>query len=346
VEGILAAPLAQRAGELTGLAVTAEHLICLCARLFERCDTAPSRVRDDGEFFYRFLEKAGEFTAVAGERQYFMGELALITGVVCRHTSRWDESRLWFDRAESGFRRTASSLGGISRLAYQRLALQMEERHVDAVLEFARPLAEELLGLGMPEEALKCRFLEGVALMESNRVLESVEVFEKARQDAERLRSEKLLGSACVNLSHLYGMMANSAKAIEASRMAIPILLRLNDRVALAKVQWGLARLFRETGQLTASIQAYRTARREFEQIGMRADEAALGLVIADLLLETGRDQEAMREILAVLPIIDELKMVPERVAALSLLRESLRQQKINRQALRDLQDFFEETKK
>jgi len=50
-----------------------------------------------------------------------------------------------------------------------------------------------------------------------------------------------------------------------------------------------------------------------------------------------------MREVLAALPIIDELKMVTEGVAALSLLRESLRQQKINRQALRDLHGYFED---
>jgi hypothetical protein len=140
-------------------------------------------------------------------------------------------------------------------------------------------------------------------------------------------------------------MMGDSENAIEASRKAIPVLTRLNDRVALAKVQWGLATLLREVGQTAASIDAYRTARQQFHRIGMRADEAALGLVVADLLLESGKDQEAMREILAALPVIDELRMVPEGVAALSLLRESLRHPKINRQALRDLHGYFEDLK-
>ena len=38
--------------------------------------------------------------------------------------------------------------------------------------------------------------------------------------------------------------------------------------------------------------------------------------------------------------------MVPEGVAALSLLRESVRHQKINRQALRDLHGYFEDIQK
>jgi hypothetical protein len=39
------------------------------------------------------------------------------------------------------------------------------------------------------------------------------------------------------------------------------------------------------------------------------------------------------------------LKMVPEGMAALSLLRESVRHQSVNRQALRDLHGYFEDLK-
>jgi len=222
----------------------------------------------------------------------------------------------------------------------------MEERQLETVLEMAPPLIETLKGLGMPEEALKCRFLEGLALMESSQLEESVVVFQEICREAEQLGSEKLLASSYGNLTHIYGMLGDSAKALDSSRRAIPLLRRLDDRVALAKVQWGIATLLRELGQISASVDTYRSAQQEFGRIGMRADVAALSLVVADLLLESGKDQEAMREVLAALPIIDELKMVPEGVAALSLLRESLRHQKINRQALRDLHGYFEEIKK
>jgi tetratricopeptide (TPR) repeat protein len=342
-EKILRTPFLERLSKIAELRLEdPETLLAITDLLRDRRDTLPAEVRAEAEFFYRFLEKPRRKVGLFDERQYFLGELALIAGTACRHLSRWDEARLWFDRAESGFRHTANAVGELSRLAYQRLALRMEERQLDAVLELAPPLAESLTDLGMPEEALKCGFLEGLALMESDRLPESVEVFQRICREAAELGSEKLLASAYGNLTHVYGMMGDSAHAIEASRLAIPVLKRLDDRIALAKVQWGLATLLREIGQLPASIEAYRTAQREFGQIGMRADVAALSLVVADLLLETGREHEAMREVLAALPVIDELKMVPEGVAALSLLRESLRQQKINRQALRDLHGYFE----
>ena len=343
---ILATPYSDRAPNASELHLEEpETLLALAFFLRQGLDTSPGTVRDEAEFLYRFLEKPRRPIGLFDERDYFLGELALIAGTACRQLSRRDEARLWFDRSESSFRHTASAFHELSRLAYQRLALRTEEREFDAVMELAPPLAETFESISMPEEALKCRFLAGLALMESDRLPEAIEVFEDICCEANMLKSEKLLGAAYANLTHIYGMMGDSDGAIEASRKAIPVLTRLDDKVALAKVQWGLAALLREIGQIPASIEAYRVAQREFRRIGMRADVAALSLVVADLLLERDQDVEARREILSALPVLDELKMVPEGVAALSLLRESTRQQRINRQALRDLHGYFENLK-
>jgi len=195
----------------------------------------------------------------------------------------------------------------------------------------------------MPEDALKARFLEGLALMEGQRLAEAAGVFEEIVREAESIGAEKLLGTAYCNLTHSHAMQGNTAEAIEASKRAIPILKRLDNRIDLAKIQWGLAVLLRETGQVAASVETYRSAQKDFEQIGMRADVAALHLVIADLLLELGQDGVALQSVLEAMPVIQELKMVPEGMAALQLLRQSLREKTIDRAALRELHGFFEE---
>ena len=64
---------------------------------------------------------------------------------------------------------------------------------------------------------------------------------------------------------------------------------------------------------------------------------------VADLLLEVGEDSLALSTIVSALPIIDEYQMVPEGMAALSLLRESVRQNEVNRAALRELHGYFDE---
>src|SRR5262245_21065638 len=322
-----------------------ETLLSLCGILRDKREASPASVRDEAEFLYRFIESPRREIGLFDEREYFLGEFALLAGTACRHLSRRDEAYIWFDRAEAGFRHPINAAGDLSRLGYQRLAERFEERQIAVVLELLPSLIESFRSLEMHEDALKCRFLEGLALMETDELRASITTFEEICREAEDMGNARLVASAYANLTHVHGMMGNAEAAMEASSRAIPILRHLDDRIALAKVQWGLATLLRETGQLTASIEAYRKAQQEFEAIGMRADIAALNLVVADLLLEMGRGREALAEIGAALPVISELKMAPEGMAALSLLRESARRQEINRQALRELHGYFEELK-
>jgi len=343
-ERVLATPISDRFANVVSLELEdPETLLSLCDLLRDRLESSPGAVRSEAEFLYRFIQTPQRDIGLFDEREYFLGETALLAGTACRQLSRREEARLWFDRAEAGFRHTVNPAGDLSRLGYQRLAVRLEERQMDEVLELLPPLVESFQNLEMHEEALKCRFLEGLVLMETDELQRAIDLFTDICQEAEALESSRLLASAYGNLTHVYGMMGDAEGAIAASSKAIPVLRQLGDRVALAKVQWGLATLLRETGQIPAAIEAYRQAQEQFEAIGMRADIAALNLVVGDLLLELGRDSEALHEISAALPVISELKMAPEGMAALSLLRESTRRQEINRGALRELHGYFQE---
>ncbi|HEY7573632.1 MAG TPA: hypothetical protein VIB08_00545 [Thermoanaerobaculia bacterium] len=341
---VLEVPIAERDARAADLRLEdPDVLLSLCGRLRGRMDAEPSTIRDEAEYLYHFVRTPDRAIGLFDERDYFLGEFGLLAGTACRQLSRREESRLWFDRAEVGFLHTVNAVSDLARLNYQRLALRMEERSLDTVLEMAPALVESFRKLAMPEDAVKARFLEGLALMECERLTEAVHAFEQIAEEAQSVGSEKLVALAYANLTHIHGMRGDSERAIEASRLAIPVLTRLDDRVGLAKVHWGLARLLRETGQIAAAVEAYRTAQQAFDRIGMRADVAALSLVIADLLLELGQEAPATRIVLDALPAIQELRMVPEGMAAMQLLRESLREQRIDRPALRELHGYFEQ---
>jgi tetratricopeptide (TPR) repeat protein len=309
-------------------------------------DTSPAATKREAEFFYRYVESPKREVGLFDERVYFLGEFALMAGTACRYLSMGNDARLWFDRSESAFRQSVSATADLSRLAYQRLALRMAERELEAVLELAPSLIESFAKLGMREDELKVRFLQGLAMMESERVPEAIELFEEIRRVAIDLHAEKLIGLADVNLTQLYGLHGDSARAIEASRRAVPMLTRVGDRVGLARVQWGLGILLRERGDLQASIQAYSAAQDQFRELEMKADIAAIDLVIADMCLEQGRDTEALAFVARALPVLDEFEMVPEGMAALALLRESVRQRRLNHSALRELHGYFDEIRR
>lgn len=331
----------ERASELT--LAEPEVLLQVAALVRAQLNTDAAAARREATFFYKFVRETDQKIGLFDEQEYFIGEFALAAGVACRQLSLREEAKLWFDRAEAGYRHTVNAVGDLSRLAYQRLALRMEERQLDAVLELAPSLVRGFAKLGMRQDEIKARFLEGLALMESERFEESVAEFHQIVERATEAGSERLVAEAYGNLTHAYGLMGDPENAIRCSQAAIPVLERLHDRFAVAKVRWGLANLLRKRGQTEAAIQAYRAAQRGFTEIGMRADVAALNLVVADLQLEIGDEAGALQSTLAALPVLDELQMVPEGMAAFALLQESIRHQRVNRQALRELHGYFDE---
>ena len=351
-ECLLAAPVPERARKTAELyGDDPEILYTVFEILRERWETAPARVREDAEYFYRFLERVprrekGQWKTgllVLDERVYFLGEAALIAGTTCRDLSLREEAWQWFRRAENWFLSTRGAEINLSRLSYQRLALLTEERRFGEVLELLPALIESFEEKELDEDALKCRFLEGNILKEMGHLRKAVAVFREIVEGARALKkSENLVATAQYNLVQLHAELDEPEQALAASGEAIPLLRRSGNRIGIAKLQWGLGMLYRRRGNSAAAIEAFRSAQMEFEDIQMRADVAALHLIIADLLLDAGQDREARSEIQAALPAIDELKLVPEGIAALSLLRQSLQGQRINHQALRDVHGYFD----
>lgn len=342
-ERVFGTPIPERAEKAKELLLEEPSTVLfLLGRLNEMGQSSPAQVRDEAEFLYWFLLRPKRKIGVLDERAYFIGESALLAATACRFLSRRDEARRWLDRAEAGFRLSSTHVEDLSRLSYQRLALYIEERRFEEVLELIPELFDTMVDHEMGEDAVKTRFLEGIALRETGKLKEAVEVFNKICEWARSLKNgENLLALAYVNLTQIHAALGETDRAVTEAREAAPILRRLNNFFGLAKLQWGLGDALRAQRNLPAAIQAYREAQKEFGELGMRADGAALHLVIADLLLDLAQDRQAEWEVHAALPVLEQEKMVPEGLAAYGLLRESVRRRQINRQALRDLHGFF-----
>lgn len=316
----------------------------LCQLIEERISASPAKAFEDARWAYTFLDDNPSAHAfLFDEREYYLGELALLTGIAARLMGQREDSRAWLDRAETWFLLTVNSAGEIARLTYQRLALKIEDRNFADVERLALPLAEVFFRAGSKEHALKSRFLYGVALRETGNLAEALTTFEQILGEAKKIGSSKLVENALVILIQIHSQYGDAPKALALAHEATPVLRASNNRMLLGKLQWGLADLLRSKAELSQAVAAYRAAQQEFREIGLRADAAALHLVIADVLLELGHERQAEWEIRAALPAIEELKMVPEGFAAMSLLRESLRRRSIDRQALRKLHGYFEE---
>lgn len=342
-ERVLATPLPERAARGKELLLEEPSTILwLLHRLNELRESEPANVREEAEFLYCFLRKPKRKIGVLDERTFFLGEAALVATIVCRLLSRRDEAYRWLDRSEAGFRLSAKHVEDLSRLTYQKLALYVEERRFDEVLDLVDDLFDTFVNCEMAEEAIKTRFLQGAALRETGKLEEAIEVFEKIREWCRSLADgEKLFAMAANNLVLLYAAVRKPEQALCLAQEAAPVFRRLNNVFGLAKLHWAVGDALRAQRKLAEAIRTYREAQSEFAGLGMRADVASLHLVVADLLLELGQEPQAEWEVRAALPVITEEKMVPEGFAALSLLQQSVKARKLDRRALRELHGFF-----
>jgi tetratricopeptide (TPR) repeat protein len=324
-----------------------ETLLPLFDNLRTRLEVEPNVVYEEIKVLYDFLQsEKPQYPLDAfllDEREYFLGEAARIAGTASRNLSLREDARRWLDIAEGWFLLTENAAGNIAKVTYQRLAIRVEERDFAPVMELLPQLQGGFEKLGMHEDYLKARFLEANILRETDRQPQAIEIFNEVVLEAVSLRNDFLLSHAYVNLVQLNALLGQATEATSIAAKAAPILRGLGNRIGLAKLYWGLGYLHQSQSNSSGAIEAFRSSQREFAEIGMRADVAAVQLLIADLLLDAGHDKQAEWEIRQALPIIDEYKLVPEGFAALTLLRESLRRQKIDRQALRSLHGYFEE---
>ncbi|MEO8430052.1 MAG: hypothetical protein ABI592_00990 [Acidobacteriota bacterium] len=340
---ILALPPEERDGPAIEKAMEEpELLLAVCASLRCRLETGPAEVRDEAEFFYKWIDVPERTVGVFDEKEYFLGETALLAGSASRILFRRDEARRWFDRSETAFRHTVNAIADWARVAYQRLALRTEEREFEEVLELLPSLVETFRKLGMSNEALKCRFLEGVIDLNTQRYDKAVCLFREISVEARRLKNESLLAVACNNLVSLQGLLGHSEEALEQAQETLKVFQQLDNRVGLAKLQCGIGILMRTRGNLAGAIEAIRAAKEGFVALQMRSDVATMSLLLADLELDTGDERGAIRELLTALPVIQAENMVPEGMAAWSLLQESVRHRRVDRDALRQLHGYFE----
>lgn len=317
----------------------------VCLLLRDLWETSPARVAEEASCLYAWVANPEHAFGLFDERDYFLGETALIAGTAYRFVGRLDEAERWLDRADAGFRHTVNPAPLLANVAYARLSARYVAGEYPYVLELLPSLAASFRKLRMELEAAKCRFLEAKALIQLGEVQESLPLLASLRESQEVRRDTGLLGHVLAHLGNCYGSVGQFDRAAEMYEEALPVVRESNKPAFLAELKWCIGDTYRSQNQLTKAVEAYRAAQKDYRGTGMGMYVAILSLVTAETLLSLGRLREAEWEILAALPTIEEQKMVPEGFAAVALLRESVRRRQTDPNALRELREHLQANK-
>jgi tetratricopeptide (TPR) repeat protein len=317
-------------------------LLAVCSALRDRIDLSAGAVFSETSELYAAMAKPEREIGAFDEKEYFLGETALLAGTSARVLGKRSESELWLDRSEAGFRHTINPSPLLASVTYQRLALRCESGRYAEVVELAPLLASSFKKLGMLREESKCHFLEGLALKQSGDHEAAIAKFESVCAAMRSLGEPSLVSLALINLADIRAAEGDDELALVAYNEAIPLLEKANRPTTIAHLQGVVGETLRRQGRLVPAIEAYRAAIRTYAALEMSTWVAYLRVVLAQTLLQAGQHREAEWEILAALPTIDEQGMVPEGFAAVALLRESVRQRKTDPKALLELREYLQ----
>lgn len=317
-------------------------VLAICSSLRDDANTAPSRVAEEASRLYRNLSAFGPEVGFFDERDYFLGESALIAGGSYRLLGHREDTELWLDRADANFRHTLNPSPMLARVAYIRLALRYDMRRYSDVLELLPSVALTFEKFGMDQELSKCRFLEAVSLKDLGRDEEAMVALDLLASGREVRCEDGLRGMALVNLGDLHGKHEAFELALSKYTEALPMLQSAKRFIALADLKAMVGDTLRRMGRVEASLSAYRESVSDYCSLAIATRAAYARILLAEALVQAGRFKEAEWEVRAALPTIDQERMVPEGFAALALLQESVRLRKTDPKALLEVREYLQ----
>src|SRR5262249_23840407 len=292
----------------------------------------------ESALLYRWVLGQSSLDVVFDEREYLLGETALIAAKSSRFLGKLMDAERWLDRSEAAFRHVVNPAPSLAAVTFERLAIRFTSGRFDETLELVPSLKSSFKKLGMFLDHAKTQFLEAVTLRAIGDTEKHFDVLQSMDRDPVVQDCPSLHGQVLVHIgNHEANIGAFGAAALTYER-ALPVVLRGKRPVALCELKWAIGDAYRGQGSFVRALESYRAARKDYQDLGFGSFVIQLSLVIAETLLTLKRDREAEWEILSALPTINEEKMMPEGLAAMSLLRESARRRKTDTDALHALQ--------
>ncbi|MGH9425060.1 MAG: hypothetical protein ACRD2L_01960, partial [Terriglobia bacterium] len=96
----------RRSAEGTAFLAYADVLVAVTRTLRDLRNSEPSMVKEHSVFAYRWLEEDEARGGLFDERDFFMGEFALLAATSSRLLGQREEAERWIDRADTAFRHT------------------------------------------------------------------------------------------------------------------------------------------------------------------------------------------------------------------------------------------------
>jgi tetratricopeptide (TPR) repeat protein len=314
--------------------------MAICRELRALWDIEPARVADEAIDAYRWIENTDQL-GVFDERDYFLGDLALIAGTACRHLGRLDEAEVWLDRADAAFSHTVHPAPNLANVRYARLALHLARARYLHVVDLAPALLDTFERLSMAREALKCGLVHGLALKCLGRRAEGLQVFERLAASAEAQGDRDLEALVKLHFGELLLAEGRTREAARTLKAGSKLVNSSRPSLQLAFLQAVLGEALQVEGHHEEAAIAFRASAITYRELSMPGWEAYIRLALAENLLATGDHRQAEWEVLAAIPAIQSQNLEPHAQVAVALLAKSVQARNTDSRALSEVRSYL-----
>jgi tetratricopeptide (TPR) repeat protein len=339
----LEAPALDRSSNLNAsFLIDPETLFSICTILKEKRNATPAAVANQLPSLREWVDARFWPKNFSDEREYFLGQIEFSIAVCSRWLGDRESVALWLDRAEQRYARTVEPETGRAEVELLRLVTRYETGHYDSVFASIPSLQSRLRSLGMATPLVKSEILRAAVLKNLGRVGDSIVPLQTALESDAIAGNVSVKAFALESLGDTYSLLGRFKEAADCFQAAFALLGQRESPTAQAFLKLAVGEMFRIQGQMDRALKAFREALQDYAALGAEAWVAYARLLVGEVLLALSREREAEAEIVAALPIIEERKLVREGLAAVTILRESIRRRKTDRNALRELREHLQ----
>ena len=316
-----------------------EELFRLCSLLRFRRYEGPEKISAQLRRTYAWVQGSFSVDVFEDEKDYILGQLATSISVVSRWQGSREESSEWLGAASEHFRLTKDPETGSIETTLVGLVTEYEIGNSSKVLQELMSLKPRIEAAGLGTAMVKALILEAVALKRVDRPRDSVSRLQQALHLLDRREMPGLRAYVVEALGECYALLGDFGSANEQFASAFRELSGRDQPAAAAWLRLAIGEAFRLQGRLTSALEAYRSARSAYEEMAAVTWVAYARVLSAEALVVLGRGDEAVDEILKAMPILNLCSMHQEGIAAVALLRESIRQRNADPTVLKNLRD-------
>jgi hypothetical protein len=307
----------------------------ICARLTKLAPTNPRLVAPAASLLYSLLDALSRQVGQLDELEFFKAVAALATGVAARQLSEWDLAGSCQQLAAACFRRCAETLD-LDHVEAERLALQFARGNFHSVSQSAPKIIQQLI---IPRERIKAQIVYAWSLLELNRCDEASAALQLLLREPVILDEPALHACALTLLGTAFSHLGRDIDSTASFGAAGAILARFHYPQQLALLTGSMGEHLLRQGKLEQVRVLYSAAREAYRQVGQTRFSAYMGVLLAEVLLMLGRNEQAEKELLAELSTIEKFDLRREAIAVAALLREAVARRQTDVKTIQALRD-------